>query len=518
MTFFSAIKAGEGFFSLSLGGPFERQLRAFRRNVRTLGDLGGGLTSLGNTFSNLGAKLTGVSVGLAGIFGAGIGLAAAAEQAEVAFTTLLGSAEKARDLMAQLSRFAAETPFQLPDLRDAARLLAAFGVEGEAIIPTLRMLGDLSAGTGNRIDEIAEIFGKARVQGRLFGEDINQLTGRGIPVIGALARTMGVAEDQIKKLVSQGKIGFPELQQAFVLLTAEGGQFTGMMRQLSRTAAGSLSTLKDNFAAVAMEIGAAFLPIVTELSGELTELAKPIGAWIRSNRELITQLGMYVPKALAAGGSLIGLGVAMSTAGSVITGTVATISAALTLLASPAGPIVVATAALAGLAGGMPSVREKFGVALAQMQSAAETTIGGIVAAFRDGSIEDAATIAAEGMRVTFETALRAMKIGLKEFQAESIKATLQAAQFGQFDEAKLQQERREGKPLTTFGPAAQGLLTLRAEIKALEMTNQQQLNFLRQLPDTLAKEREARRTAEAVEELVRLSAIRGAVGLPVVP
>ena len=65
-------------------------------------------------------------------------------------------------------------------------------------------VGDIAAGTNQDFNELAVVFGKAKVQGRLFGEDINQLTGRGIPIIGEFAKQFGVAEGEVKKLVSEG--------------------------------------------------------------------------------------------------------------------------------------------------------------------------------------------------------------------------------------------------------------------------------------------------------------------------
>jgi tape measure domain-containing protein len=184
--------------------------------------------------------------GVAGGFGLGLRLAADAEQAEAAFSTLLRSRDAARTLLSDLEGFAASTPFQLPELRNAARSLVAFGIPQQQVLQTMRAIGDVAAGTNQRIGDLAEIYGKARVQGRLFQEDINQLTGRGIPIITLLARQFGVAESEVRGLVSEGRVGFPAIEQAFRQMTGAGGQFSGMMEKQSRTASGLVSTLRDN--------------------------------------------------------------------------------------------------------------------------------------------------------------------------------------------------------------------------------------------------------------------------------
>jgi tape measure domain-containing protein len=213
-----------------------------------IGDIGSQAT--GRVRSAL-SGISGAITAAAGAIGAveigkfALGLAADAEQSQVAFEVMLGSAGRARQVLGELKDFAAATPFEFPELRDAARKLIAFGVSAEEVVPKLRQIGDVSSGIGAPIGEIAEIFGKAKVQGRLFMEDINQLTGRGIPVIQELAKQFGVSESKVRTLVEQGKVGFPQLEQAFTALTSTGGQFAGMMERSSTTLGGLWSTFAD---------------------------------------------------------------------------------------------------------------------------------------------------------------------------------------------------------------------------------------------------------------------------------
>jgi tape measure domain-containing protein len=133
---------------------------------------------------------------------------------------MLGSAEQAKSMMAQITQFAAETNFETPELADASKSLVAFGVAQQQVIPTMRMLGDISAGLNQPIGELAQLFGKAKVQGRLFAEDINQFQGRGIPLVQQLAKNFGVAEGEIRGMVAEGKVGFPQLVAALAEMTA----------------------------------------------------------------------------------------------------------------------------------------------------------------------------------------------------------------------------------------------------------------------------------------------------------
>lgn len=234
-----------------------------------------GLSSASSSISSFGSSMlsmaSGVGLATAGMFGltsaaslvsSAVERASNMEQAEIAFGVLFKSVSTAKTVLSGLSDFAAETPFELPELTSAAKSLAAFGIAANDVVPELRMLGDISAGIGAPITEIATLYGKAKVQGRLFAKDINELTGRGIPVIGELAKQFGVAENKVQDLVTEGKIGFPEVQKAFQAMTGSGGQFEKLMEKQSKSLGGIWSTLKDNIgltlSGIATDLIAAF--------------------------------------------------------------------------------------------------------------------------------------------------------------------------------------------------------------------------------------------------------------------
>ena len=134
-----------------------------------------GLTSFGASIGSVIPRMAMLAGGIVGVTSAvsaltsGLRSAMQMEQLEVAFGTLFGSAETAKQVLADLGKFAAETPFQMPELASAGKQLAAFGVEAQAIVPQLRMLGDLAAGIGAPIEDLAYLFGTTKVQGRMLG-------------------------------------------------------------------------------------------------------------------------------------------------------------------------------------------------------------------------------------------------------------------------------------------------------------------------------------------------------------
>ena len=194
----------------------------------------------------------------------GVDFNAMKQSASVAFTTIIGDAGKANAVMADLQKFAAETPFEFPELATASKSLLAFGVNAEDVVGTLRRIGDIASGVGAPVGEIAELYGKAKVQGRLFAQDINQLTGRGIPVIQELAKQFGVTDAEVRALVEDGRVGFGNLEKAFVALTGKGGKFNGMMAAQSKTFNGLLSTAKDTIAQISGTVMKPFFDLMQE--------------------------------------------------------------------------------------------------------------------------------------------------------------------------------------------------------------------------------------------------------------
>lgn len=200
----------------------------------------------GEAIDKIAKKAALISAALGGTGIAAIKLAGNLEQTQLALEVLLGDASKATQIKNEWTQLASSTPFSSSDIDSAGKKLLAFNIEAEKVTDTLRRIGDISAATGSSISDIADIYGKAAVQGRLFAEDINQFQGRGIPVVQSLAKVLGVAETEVRDLVTQGKVGFPELEAAFKNMTDEGGQFSGMMDKLSQSTLGKFSTTMDN--------------------------------------------------------------------------------------------------------------------------------------------------------------------------------------------------------------------------------------------------------------------------------
>ncbi len=237
-----------------------------------------------------------------------------AEQLQVSMEVMLGGVEEATKMIADLRKRSDISPYTATDYTKAGRSLLAFGEEADKVGNTLDRIGDITAGIGGKsqqFGEIAEIYGKARVQGQLFAEDINQLTGRGIPVIQEFAKQLGVTPAAVKKLASEGKVTFAMLEQAFVDLTSNGGKFEGLALKLGKTTGGLWSTMLGEIESVQLALGKPIndqirpmLSAVVARMGDVREAAGKLGSAIGDS----LKMAITAVKELGTGGALSVMG------------------------------------------------------------------------------------------------------------------------------------------------------------------------------------------------------------------
>lgn len=177
------------------------------------------------------------------------------QQLEIAFGTMLGSEQKAKDLMDQMITTAAKTPFDLAGIAGGAKQLLAYGTAADKVNDTLVRLGNIAAGLSIPLNDIVYLYGTTMVQGRLYAQDVRQFTGRGIPLVKELAKMYGVTADEINNMVSAGKIGFPDVEKVLNGMTDAGGQFYNLMEKQSASLTGMLSNLSDSWDSMLNDIG-----------------------------------------------------------------------------------------------------------------------------------------------------------------------------------------------------------------------------------------------------------------------
>lgn len=284
------------------------------------------------------------------------------QQLEVAFNTMLGSADKAEALMAQLVRTAAITPFDLEGVAQGAKQLLAYGMEAENVNETLIRLGDIAAGLSMPLNDLVYLYGTTMAQGRLYTQDLNQFTGRGIPMIEELAKVFGVAESKVRDLVEAGRVGFPEVQKVIENLTGEGSKFGGLMEEQSKTITGQISNIEDGIASMFNDMGKQSEGVInTTLSG-VTYMVEHYEQMGRVLMGLVATYGTYRTACMtvAAVQSLMATGIgAMTAAEAMHYGWIVMVEKAQKLLNATmlSNPYVLVATAIAGVVAVMISMK-----------------------------------------------------------------------------------------------------------------------------------------------------------------
>lgn len=219
------------------------------------------------------------------LISAGVGavtaLGAQAEQTSVAFTTLVGSEEKAAGILKEINDFAANTPYGNLDLTDNAKTMLNFGVQADKVNGYLRQLGDIAAGDKNKLGSLSLVFGQVASAGKMSGQDLLQFINAGFNPLKELEKMTGKTYAELQDMMSKGEIGFDAVAAAINHATSEGGAFAGMSDKLSQTVSGKFSTLVGNVQQAAVDMFNEIKPIVNDIMDLFLAIVPPIASVIR---------------------------------------------------------------------------------------------------------------------------------------------------------------------------------------------------------------------------------------------
>lgn len=212
-----------------------------------LGGIGGELTAM----LGLGSAISALKFG--------IQLSTQAEQTAISFEVMLGSATKAKSMLAQLKNFADTSPYESAGTNQNAQTLINFGVQAQDVLPTMRMLGDVAAGDQEKFSRLSLTFGQMAASGRLMGGDLLQFINAGFNPLQEISKRTGESMVDLKKRMEDGGVSAGEIADSFKAATSEGGQFFQMTERQSQTTAGRFSTMKDGINTALKEAGDAIL-------------------------------------------------------------------------------------------------------------------------------------------------------------------------------------------------------------------------------------------------------------------
>lgn len=206
------------------------------------------------------------------------------QQLEISFNTMLGSADKSKQLMDELIQTAAHTPFDMSSITSGAKQLLAYGTEAKDVNKTLVQLGDIASGLNIPLGELVYLYGTTVSQGRMFTMDLRQFMGRGVPLAEELGKILHQNTAEVQESVSEGKVTSDIFKEAIANMTQAGGRFGGLMEQQSKTLEGQWSNIGDSIQQMFNEIGkksegvfSSGLSVVSAMVENWQEVIKVIG-------------------------------------------------------------------------------------------------------------------------------------------------------------------------------------------------------------------------------------------------
>lgn len=298
------------------------------------------LSSIADKTSSFGRDLAPVSAAISAMGYFSLKAAAQMESLEIAFSVLLGNAEKAKGLLKDLKQYADITPFSLDQVMQGAKVLLAFNIPAEELNNTIRMLGDVAAGTNTDLGNLARVYGQIQSLGRLQGNDAMQLTGMGVSIISELKKMpefMGKTTQQIQKMQEKGQLSAKLVTRAFENMTSEGGRFFGMTEKMGNSLSGRFSTLTGNLWSASAAFGEA-INDAYNLKENIGKLAITIDQLTNKFNNLSPKTKNFIVYALTAGAALSVLLLAFAA----LVKTIAVLAGIFAVIVSPIGLITAA--------------------------------------------------------------------------------------------------------------------------------------------------------------------------------
>lgn len=190
------------------------------------------------------------AVGAGRLIASGLEPAISREKSLGAFETLLGTAEKARDMYGQAVKFAAETPFETAQVVDSFQRLLTARFSQEEVPIAMRIIGDAASmqeDSQMAVASVTRALSQIRSKGKLQGEELMQLQ-EAVPLNTAelyerLGKIYGTNAQAARKMQEAGQID--SQVASFAILAQLQQQFGGNMERASKQIEGLVSTLRS---------------------------------------------------------------------------------------------------------------------------------------------------------------------------------------------------------------------------------------------------------------------------------
>lgn len=215
------------------------------------------------------------------------------QQADTAITTLLGSKERADELLSQVREYAKISPLEFSDITSATQMMLGFNIEAEKVPGFIKAIGDVSMGESGKFNSLTLAFSQMSATGKLTGQDLNQMINAGFNPLQVMAEKTGKSIAQLKDEMSKGAITSEMVQQAFIDATSAGGKFFNMSENGAKTIDGQLSMMHDAIDSALNDIGTTSEGMIAGSISGITKLIENYETVGRVLLGLATTYGTY---------------------------------------------------------------------------------------------------------------------------------------------------------------------------------------------------------------------------------
>lgn len=234
-----------------------------------------------------GFVMASIAAPLVGFAKESVKLAMDLEKVSAGFVTIAKDGKLAAKTLEDLRKFADVSPFSTEEVIASARKLLGTGTAMQDLLPTMRVLGEISAGAGADIGLVAKALSDVTSKGHLAAQETNQFADQGINIIAELAKMYGKSRSEVLEMRAAHEITARDVRQALLNMTTGTGQFAGGMERLAQTSGGKLEELMSQFNRLKTEIGQALMPTVVMFMAAarriivaFNELSETVPKWL----------------------------------------------------------------------------------------------------------------------------------------------------------------------------------------------------------------------------------------------
>lgn len=305
------LTAGAKTGGTKLAGMFTGMTKTALTGFGKIGKLGfGAITTIGGGITALAAK-------------GGFTRALNIENAQAKLKGLGHSVESITEIMANANAAVKGTAYGLDEAATVAASAVASGIKpGEQLTKVLKTVGDTAQIAGMGFSDAGAIFTSVMARGKLQGDDMLQLTSRGVPVLQALSEQLGVSTEDVAAMVSKGKVDFETFATAMDkylggAALAAGETFSGALSNckaaLSRlgqkAATPALNALREVFNVLTPaidKVNAGLQPLADKLGDKLAKAVQKVTPWIQKFADGMEDGSITIRDVIRQAGLLIG--------------------------------------------------------------------------------------------------------------------------------------------------------------------------------------------------------------------